>query len=100
MPEIKKLLSDRILVKPIIENISQGGVIIPERAQKATRGEVIAVGPGFVNDKGQLMIMEVGVGDVVIFEDYVATQIEFEGNNYLMLREPDILAKEEKDEVQ
>lgn len=87
-------LGDRVLIKPLAaEEKSAGGIILPEKAQEKPReGEVIAVGPGKVNDKGERKIMSVKQGDVVVYSEYGGTEITFEGTDYLLIDEGSILA--------
>lgn len=87
-------LGDRVLVKPLeAEEKSAGGIILPEKAQEKPReGEVIAVGPGKVNDKGERKPMNVKVGDKVVYSEYGGTEIAHEGTDYLLIDEGSILA--------
>jgi len=87
-------LGDRVLVKPLeAEEKSAGGIILPEKAQEKPReGEVIAVGPGKVNDKGERKPMNVNVGDKVVYSEYGGTEITYEGADYLLIDEGSILA--------
>lgn len=90
-----KPLGDRVLVKPMIEEeVTKGGLILPDTArEKPQRGEVIAVGPGWVDKDGNRFGMEVKKGDKVIFSRYTGTEIKLNDEEYLILRENDILAK-------
>jgi chaperonin GroES len=87
-------LGDRVLVKPLeAEEKSAGGIILPEQAQEKPReGEVIAVGPGKVNDEGERRKMTVKVGDIVVYSEYGGTEITYEGTDYLLIDEGSILA--------
>ncbi len=87
-------LGDRVLVKPLeAEEKSAGGIILPEKAQEKPReGEVIAVGPGKVNDQGDRKVMTVKVGDTVVYSEYGGTEISHEGTDYLLIDEGSILA--------
>ena len=89
-----KPLADRVVVKPIEEEEKkQGGIIIPDTAkEKPQKGEVVAVGPGKVDDNGNRIPMEVKVGDKVLFGKYAGTEVEIDGEDYLIMRESDILA--------
>ena len=91
-------LGDRILVKPLAkEEVTRGGIVLPDTVkEKPQEGEVIAVGSGKRNDKGQVMPMEVAVGDVILYAKYGGTEIKLEGEEYMILRESDILAKRTK----
>jgi len=86
-------LNDRILVKRIEEETtSKGGIIIPDSAkEKPAEGKIAAVGKGRTNDKGDLVPMQVKVGDRVLFSKYGGTDIKLEGEDYLIMREDDIL---------
>ena len=87
-------LNDRILVKRLEEEeTTKGGIIIPDSAkEKPAEGEVIAVGKGKVNDKGERVEMDVKVGDRVLFSKYGGTDVKLDGEDHLIMREDDILA--------
>ena len=87
-------LNDRILVKRLEgEEKTAGGIIIPDTAkEKPQEGEVKAVGPGRVLDDGTKVQMEVKVGDKVVFSKYAGTEIKIGDEEYLILRQDDILA--------
>ncbi len=90
-----KPLADRVVVKRIEEEEekSPGGIIIPDTAkEKPQKGEIMAVGPGRLDDKGNRMPMEVKVGDKVLFSKYAGTEVKIQGEEYLIMREDDILA--------
>ncbi|MFZ5766656.1 MAG: co-chaperone GroES [Thermodesulfobacteriota bacterium] len=86
-------LNDRILVKRLeSETKTAGGIIIPDSAkEKPAEGEVIAVGSGKLNDKGERVGMEVKKGDRVLFSKYGGTDVKVDGVDYLIMREDDIL---------
>ena len=86
-------LNDRILVKRLEEETqTAGGIIIPDSAkEKPAEGEIIAVGPGKMNDAGQRSAMDVKAGDRVLFSKYGGTDVKFDGQDYLIMREDDIL---------
>lgn len=86
-------LNDRILVKRLAsEEKTAGGIIIPDSAkEKPAEGEIIAVGSGKLNDSGDRVAMEVKVGDRVLFSKYGGTDVKIEGEDYLIMREDDIL---------
>lgn len=86
-------LNDRILVKRLEgEAKTAGGIIIPDSAkEKPAEGEVVAVGPGKLNDAGQRVEMGVKVGDRVLFSKYGGTDVKLDGEDYLIMREDDIL---------
>ena len=91
-------LGDRVLVKPLAkEEVTRGGIVLPETVkEKPQEGEVIAVGPGKRNDKGEAIPMEIKVGNIVLYAKYGGTEIKLEGEDYIILRESDILAKRAK----
>ena len=88
-------LYDRILVKRIEEEEQKvGGIIIPDTAkEKPQEGEIIAVGEGRVLDSGERQAPDVAAGDTVLFGKYAGTEITYDDDDYLILREEDILAK-------
>jgi chaperonin GroES len=89
-----KPLADRVVVKPLEEeDKSPGGIILPDTAkEKPMKGEIVAVGPGSLNDKGERVKLEVKKGDVVIYGKYSGTEFKMDNQEYLILRESDILA--------
>lgn len=93
----KKLrpLGDRVIVKPTEkEDMTSGGIYVPETAkEKPQEGEVIAVGPGHVQDDGNRSPMDVAAGDRVIYAKYAGTEFKIEDEKLLILSEKDILAK-------
>ncbi|GAB4333682.1 MAG: co-chaperone GroES [Calditrichia bacterium] len=93
-----KPLADRVVVKPLEgEDKSPGGIILPDTAkEKPMRGEVIAVGPGKMTEDGKRLAIDVKVGDVVLYGKYSGTDIKVDQQDYLILRESDILAVVEK----
>ncbi|RWX51511.1 chaperonin GroES [Candidatus Electrothrix marina] len=86
-------LNDRILVKRLAEETqTAGGIIIPDSAkEKPAEGEIVAVGPGKMNDAGQRAALDVKAGDRVLFSKYGGTDVKFDGQDYLIMREDDIL---------
>jgi chaperonin GroES len=88
-------LYDRILVKRVEEDEQMvGGIIIPDTAkEKPQQGEVVAVGEGKVLDSGERQVPDVAAGDTVLFGKYAGTEITYEDDEYLILREEDIFAK-------
>ena len=86
-------LNDRILVKRSEEEEkTAGGIIIPDSAkEKPAEGEIVAVGPGKMNDAGERAAMDVKVGDRVLFSKYGGTDIKYDGDDFLIMREDDIL---------
>jgi len=89
-----KPLNDRVLVKRMEEvQVTKGGILIPDTAkEKPIEGKVIAVGPGKMSEQGQRMALQLKEGDRVLFGKYAGTEIKMEGEEYLMMREEDILA--------
>jgi chaperonin GroES len=87
-------LHDRILVQRLEEGEQQvGGIIIPDSAkEKPQRGTVVAAGAGKVNDEGKHVAMDVKTGDTVLFGKYSGQDIKFDGVDYLMMKEDDVLA--------
>ncbi|TNF35653.1 MAG: co-chaperone GroES [Gammaproteobacteria bacterium] len=86
-------LHDRVVVKRMEEErTSAGGIVIPDSAtEKPSRGEVLAVGNGKVNDQGEVRALDVKVGDKVLFGKYAGTEIKVDGETVLIMREDDIL---------
>jgi chaperonin GroES len=88
-----KPLADRVIVQPMEGETMKGGIIIPDTAkEKPQQGKIIAVGPGRVDDNGQRVAPEVKKGDTVLYGKYAGTEVTVAGNDYLILREGDILA--------
>jgi len=89
-----KPLADRVIIKPAAaEERTKGGIILPDTAkEKPVVGEVVAIGPGKVSDDGKKVPMEVKVGDKVLYGKYSGTEVTYEGDEYLIMREADIFA--------
>ncbi len=89
-----KPLSDRVVVKPeAAEEKTASGIILPDTAkEKPQKGKVIAVGPGKVSDSGKTIKMNVKKGDTVLYGKYSGTEVTFENEEYLIMRENDIFA--------
>ncbi|MEW6033521.1 MAG: co-chaperone GroES [Chloroflexota bacterium] len=87
-------LADRVLIKPLPrEEVTKGGIVLPDTAkEKPQEGQVVAVGPGRVDDKGNRVPLEVKKGDKVIYAKYAGTEIKLDDEEYVILRESDILA--------
>jgi chaperonin GroES len=87
-------LYDRIVVKRLEEQEQvQGGIIIPDTAkEKPQEGEVVAVGKGKRNDKGEITPLELEVGNKILFGKYSGSDIKIDGNEYLIMREDEVLA--------
>ena len=90
-----KPLSDRLIVEVLDEEeMTTSGIVLPDTAkEKPQRGRVLAVGPGARNDKGEVVPMEVAVGDEIIYSKYGGTDIKVGADEVLILRESDVLAK-------
>ena len=88
-----KPLHDRVLIKRISEEEkTKGGIIIPDNAkEKPIQGEVIAVGQGRWTEEGKVRPLDVKKGDRILFGKYSGTEIKIEGDEFLMMREEDIL---------
>ncbi len=91
-------LNDRLLVKRLQEEeMTAGGIIIPDSAkEKPAEGEVVAVGPGKVADSGERVALQVKEGDMVLFSKYGGTDVKLDGEDFLIMREDDILGIVEK----
>ena len=89
-----KPLSDRVVILPLeAEEKTSGGIYLPDTAkEKPQMGKIVAAGPGKVSDSGQLVKIEVKVGDTVLYGKYSGTDITLEDKDYLIVRESDILA--------
>ena len=90
-----KPLEDRIVVKPLeAEQTTASGLVIPDTAkEKPQEGEVLAIGPGRVDDNGNRVPLDVAEGDEVLYSKYGGTEIKVDGEELLVLRESDVLAK-------
>jgi chaperonin GroES len=88
-------LGDRIVVSPIKrEEVTKGGIVLPDTAkEKPQEGKIIAVGPGKLTDDGKRLEMEVKKGDKVMYAKYAGTEIKIDGEELLILRDSDVLAK-------
>jgi chaperonin GroES len=88
-----KPLQDRILVQRIEEEkTTKGGIIIPDTAkEKPAEGKVVAVGNGKVGEDGKRIALEIKKGDRILFGKYSGTEVKIEGEEYLILREDDVL---------
>ena len=93
-----KPLEDRILVRTLeAEQTTASGLVIPDTAkEKPQEGEVLAVGPGRVDDSGNRVQLDISVGDKVIYSKYGGTEVKYGGEDYLILSARDILAVVEK----
>jgi chaperonin GroES len=90
-----KPLGDRLIVEVLEEEeVLASGIVLPDTAkEKPQRGRVLAVGPGALNDKGERVPLDVAEGDTIIFSKYGGTEIKLGTEEYLILRESDVLAK-------
>jgi chaperonin GroES len=88
-------LGDRLIVEALEgEEMTSSGIVLPDTAkEKPQRGKVLAVGPGMRNDSGEIVPMEVAVGDEIIYSKYGGTEIKLGADDVLILRESDVLAK-------
>ena len=88
-------LGDRLIVEVLEdEETTIGGIVLPDTAkEKPQRGKILAAGPGSRNDKGELIPLDVSVGDEIIFSKYGGTEIKVGTDEVLILRESDVLAK-------
>lgn len=89
-----KPLGDRVIVEPeVAEQKTATGIIIPDSAQeKPQAGKVVEVGPGRITDDGKTVPMNVKEGDVVIYAKYGGTELKVDGDEFLIIKETDILA--------
>jgi chaperonin GroES len=89
-----KPLGDRVIVKPRQkEEMTQSGLVLPDTAsEKPQEGNVLSVGPGRILDNGKRVEMEVKSGDTVLFAKYAGTEVKLDGEEYLVIRESDLLA--------
>ena len=87
-------LHDRVIVKRMEEETtSPGGIVIPDSAtEKPSRGEIIAVGNGKILDSGDVRPLDVKAGDKVLFGKYSGTEVKVDGEDYLVMREDDVMA--------
>lgn len=89
-----KPLGDRLIIEPVEkEEKTASGIVLPDSAkEKPQEGRVVAVGSGRLTDKGERVAMEVAEGNSVIFSKYAGTEVKYDGKEYLILREDDVLA--------
>src|SRR5213592_2953912 len=89
-----KPLGDRVIVKPKAkEEVTRSGIVLPDTAnEKPQEGSVLSVGPGRVLDSGTRVEMDVKAGDSVLFARYAGSEVKLEGDDYLVIRESDLLA--------
>ena len=86
-------LGDRVVIKAISrETVTKSGIVLPDTAkEKPQVGEVLAVGPGKVLDNGKRVTLEVSVGQKILFAKYAGSEVKIDGEEYLILRESDIM---------
>ena len=91
-------LHDRVAIRRIEEDQkTAGGIIIPDTAkEKPSQGEVVAVGPGARNEKGDLVALDVQVGDLVLFGKWSGTEVKIDGEDLLIMKESDVMGVLEK----
>ncbi len=89
-----KPLGDRIVIELVEEEqTTASGIVLPDSAkEKPQEGKVIAVGTGRITDNGEKVALEVAQGDRVIYSKFAGTEVKYEGSDYLILRESDVLA--------
>ncbi|KUP04725.1 hypothetical protein Q75_14870 [Bacillus coahuilensis p1.1.43] len=89
-----KPLGDRVVIELVeSEEKTASGIVLPDSAkEKPQEGKVVAVGTGKVLDNGERVALEVSVGDKIIFSKYAGTEVKYQGAEYLILRDSDILA--------
>ncbi|UOQ49092.1 co-chaperone GroES [Gracilibacillus caseinilyticus] len=89
-----KPLGDRVIIELVEqEEKTASGIVLPDSAkEKPQEGKVVAVGSGRVTDKGEKIALEVEQGNTIIFSKFAGTEVKYEGKEYLILRESDILA--------
>jgi len=95
MAEKLEPLGDRVIIRPIKkEEVSKGGIILPDTVkEKPQEGEIIAVGPGKIQDNGTRLAMDVKPGDRVIYAKYGGTEVKLKDKKLLIMHESDIIAK-------
>ena len=91
-------LGDRNVVKPVAkEEVTKGGIVLPDTAkEKPQEGEVVAVGPGRVTEEGNRIPLDVKKGDTIVYPKYSGTELKVDGEEYLIMRESEVLAKRSK----
>ncbi|MDH5201591.1 MAG: co-chaperone GroES [Candidatus Bathyarchaeota archaeon] len=88
-------LGDRIVIKPVVqEEVLASGIVIPDTAkEKPQQGEVVAAGPGRLDENGKRVPMEVKVGDRILYAKYTGQEVKIEQEEYIVLSEKDVLCK-------
>jgi chaperonin GroES len=88
-----KPLTDHLIVKPIKEETTKSGLVLPETGKdRPEKGEVVAVGPGRILDNGAKLEMTLKVGDRIMFKKYAPDEIKIDGEEYLILSESEVIA--------
>ncbi|MEK7467764.1 MAG: co-chaperone GroES [Planctomycetota bacterium] len=90
-----KPLDNRVVIKPIeAESKTKGGIVLPDTAkEKSQKGEIVAAGPGRLLDSGERAKMGVSKGDKVLFGKYAGTEVKIDGQEYVIMKEDEILGK-------
>jgi chaperonin GroES len=90
-------LADKLVLRPIVqEEVLSSGLVVPDTArEKPNQGEIIAVGPGRRDEAGKIIPMDVAVGDRVLYAKYTGQEIKIENEEYIVLKETDLLCKVE-----
>ena len=88
-------LGDRLVIRPVVqEEVLASGILIPDTAkEKPQQGEVIAAGPGRLDENGKRIVMDVKVGDRILYAKYTGQEIKIEREEYIVLSEKDVLCK-------
>lgn len=88
-------LGDRLVVRPVVqEEVLASGIVIPDTAkEKPQQGEVVAIGPGRLDENGNRIAMEVAVGDRVLYKKYSGQEVKLDQEEYIVLSESDVLCK-------
>jgi len=88
-------LGDRVVIRPTPqEEVSKGGIVLPDTAkEKPQEGKIIAVGPGRLTEEGKRIAMDVKKGDKVIYSKYAGTEFKLDGEELIIMREGDLLAR-------
>ena len=85
-------LHDRVLIERIEEEITSGGIVIPDNAkEKPSRGKVIAVGKGKTGDDGKCQALDVKIDDLILFGKYAGTEVKLDEKEFIVMREEDVM---------
>ena len=86
-------LENRVVINPFEEEVKPYGILIPEGAkEKSMEGEIIAVGPGIATLDGTTQSMRLKVGDIVLYSKFVGTEVTYQGKDFLIMKESEVLA--------